>query len=199
MKKLRLLIDSDSVIVDMLKDWCFEYNKLYNDTLTTEQFGRSFSDVHKVVKPECGEKVYNIYEREGFFENLTPFDGAITVLEELNKKHDLYVVTSYSGDPNSAKGKVTWYLKNCPFFDVKHNLILGYPKFLLHGDVMIDDSLKNLKAFYNEQRLHRDVTDPFYTVCFSAPHNGNAAYENYVDFVATNWQEVFKIIDELSN
>lgn len=198
MKKLRLMVDSDSVVVDLVGPWCEEYNKLYHDNLTPEKFGKDFGGIDKIVKPECGKKVYDIFKQEGFFENLKPLDGAIEGLEELNKRHDLYIVTAYSGTPNSAKGKVAWYQNNCPFLDLDKSMILIRDKFLLRGDVMIDDSLKNLKAFYEEQRLHRDVTDPFYTVCYSAPHNGNAAFENYVDFVAGNWSELLDVIHEIA-
>jgi len=199
MKQFRLLVDSDSVVVDLVTPWCEEYNKLYSDNLTPETFGKDFGGIDKIVKPECGEKVYDIFKQEGFFESLKPFDGAIEGLEELNKYHDLYIVTAYSGTPNSAKGKVTWYQNNCSFLDLDKSIILARDKFLLRGDVMIDDSLKNLKLFSEEQMQHRDSTDPFYTVCFSAPHNRNAAFENYVDFVATNWQKVLEIIDDLAH
>jgi 5'(3')-deoxyribonucleotidase len=199
MKKLRLLVDSDSVVVDLVGPWCAKYNELYHDDLTVEKFGGDFGGIHKVVKPECGKKVYDIFKEEGFFESLDPLEGAIEGLEELNSSHDLYIVTAYSGTPNSAKGKVTWYQENCPFLDLDKSIILCRDKFLLRGDVMVDDSLKNLKLFYTEQRQHRDVTNPFYTICYSAPHNKEAGFENYVDYVVGNWTDLLHAISDIAH
>jgi 5'(3')-deoxyribonucleotidase len=199
MKKLRLLVDSDSVVVDLIGPWCAKYNELYHDDLMVEKFGGDFGGIDKVVKPECGKKVYDIFKEEGFFESLEPLEGAIDGLEELNSQHDLYIVTAYSGTPNSAKGKATWYKENCPFIDTDHSLILCKEKHMLCGDVMVDDSLKNLEMFYNEQRTRRDVTEPLYTVCYSAPHNSEAAFKNYIDYVVDNWKDLLDAIREISH
>ena len=66
MEKKIVLLDSDGVIADILERWLDVYNNTYNDSLTREEFASTFGGLHNVVKPECGEKVYDILREPGF-------------------------------------------------------------------------------------------------------------------------------------
>ena len=151
MEKKIVLIDSDGVIADLSAQWCQVYNKRYNDTLTPEQFTATWDGMAKVVKPECGEKVYDLMKEPGFFQGCLPYDGAVHTLQEMveDTRLDCYIVTAYSGNGEAAKGKIDFYEKHCPFFDTER-VLLCKPKFLVQGDILIDDSYKNIKKWVLE-------------------------------------------------
>lgn len=141
-----MLLDSDGVLADLATHWTNTYNKLWDDTLSVEQFAGTWNGLEKQVKPECGEQVYDIIKQPGFFQGISPLPGAIEAFRRLveNPGLDCYVVTAYSGSPEAAKGKLEWYEAHAPFFDPK-NILLCKPKQLVYGDFMVDDSPKNLR------------------------------------------------------
>lgn len=189
MEKTILLLDSDGVMCDISKEWCKRYNEKYGDNLTVEQFHGTWSGMEKVVKPECGVKVYDIIKEPGFFENLNPLEGAIEGLELLCKQNDIepYILTAFSGHENIAYGKMKWYKKHCPFFNCDDNMILTHAKSLVHGDILVDDSVKNLTYWANKKiELFGDDAD-FITIAMAAPHNTNAEDNPKVTLRVEGW------------
>lgn len=188
MNKPIILIDSDQVIVQFTQEWLRRYNNKYEDNLTREEFGQSFGGVHDVVKPECGKKVYDITKEEGFFQSLKPIEGAVEAVTNLMGIADVYIVTAYANDPNSALGKVEWYTKHFPKIVEEERLILCKPKFLMYGDVLIDDSVENLEKW---QAFMQDQVgkDDSYSICFADVHNEDVQDNSLIDVRVHDWAE----------
>lgn len=143
MKKLHILCDLDSTVVDLLGLWLDRYNNKYNDNVTPENV-LSF-DIHKYVKPECGELIYELLD-EQFFTDVKPYEGAIEGLEELAKHHRIHVVTAFSTDkPFTAAAKTAWVRKHMPFVH-KRFITLMSQKHLIHADALLDDRPDTVKA-----------------------------------------------------
>lgn len=145
-------IDADGVIVDLLTPWLFRYNIMYEDSLTLEQFAGKH-DIHKNVKPSCGEDVYKLIETGWFFENLDPMPGAIETINNLiERKHTVLIVTSYSENGDIAHGKVNWFKRYIPKVIENKGLILcpARMKKYIKCDVFIDDYIKNVREHAKE-------------------------------------------------
>jgi 5'(3')-deoxyribonucleotidase len=194
----QVLIDMDGVITDLLEKWVRIYNDEYHDDLTVEKFGSEFSGIHKMVKPECGEKIYEIIKRPGFVDDLTPIDGAIEGMEQLccNKKLSVFVTTNCDVNPNMAKGKFIWLAKNLPFYDLK-NTILVKPKYLICGDCLIDDYEKNLKEWFDFQMEYRAFDVSLFPILMDAPGNRNFDESTIPADRVFSWDELLYRIKEI--
>jgi len=190
-----VLLDSDQVIANLLDSWCGLYNSRYDDALSVEEFGGTWSGLQNIVKPECGEKVYDLMKEEGFFKNLQPLSGAVEGVRQLydDKRTDLYIVTAYSGHPEMAKGKVEFYEEHFPYLIEDDRIVLCKPKQLFYGDVLVDDSIENLEKFYKHMTDVIGKHD-FYTVAMGAPHNKDAMEKPCVDVRVDSWPELMEYI-----
>lgn len=75
----------------------------------------------------------------GFFANLAPIEGAIESFKELYERFDVYILTRPSfHNPLCYTEKRVWVEKYFGF-EVCRKLILCGDKWLLKGDILIDD------------------------------------------------------------
>jgi len=189
-----ILLDSDQVLAEFTKHWVEIYNDRYDDNLSEQEFASDFGGVADKVKPEVGDKVYDLTKESGFFEYLELVDGAKDGVAKLSEKNDVYIVSAYATDPETAKGKVIWYEKNFPNIIEDEKLILCKPKFLVYGDVLVDDSVDNLKQ-WSEFMANTVGKDDFHAICFAAPHNEGAEDNDFVDIRVTSWKELLDYLD----
>jgi len=196
MTKPIFLLDSDQVLAQFTKKWVEVYNERYDDNLTEEEFAGEFGGVEKVVKPEVGDKVYELTKEPGFFQDIEVVDGAVDGVAALQKKGDVYVVSAYAVDPETAKGKVEWYQSKFPSIVDDEALILCKPKFLVYGDFLVDDSVENLELW---STFMKEVVgkDDFQAICFAAPHNVGAEEKDFVDARVENWAELLEYLDTM--
>jgi len=122
-----------------------------------------------------------IYNSVGFWSNLPIRKEAQRVLKCLHQTHDVYLVTShwfYAGN-NSVMEKIKWINKNLPFINIHNQLIFILKKWLLTGDVIIDDSPEVIEKFKKT------------TIIMDALYNKNTK----ADYRAKNWlaiESIFK-------
>lgn len=196
MEKITILVDSDGVLADLVTKWCAAYNAEYNDNLAIEDFNKDFDGVHEVVKPECGEKVYDIMKVPGMFSDLDFVDGALEGIKWLcnNKELDVYIVTSFSGCGEIAKGKMDWFEKKLSFLDPEQ-IILCKRKEIVDGDVLIDDSVENLENWAKHQtELGKDSS---HAIALAAPHNVEADENPLIDFRAETWDDIINYLENI--
>lgn len=191
MEKLIVLVDSDGVISNLAQHWADVYNELYDDNLPVDAF-IGFKDVHEQAK--CGKGIYDIIKRPGFFDKLQPLPGAVESLNRLstNPKLDCYILTDYSGNAAIAHGKMESLPRCFPFFDPKR-VILCKPKFLVYGNVLVDDSLENLlnwSAFQSHNALH-----DHHTLFIS--RSAEAEQHNRVDAILPSIKEAADYIENI--
>ena len=95
------------------------------------------------------------------------------VMDALNKKYEVFIVSSAMEFPNSLPEKLEWLNEHFPFLHWKQFVFCGR-KSVVHGDYMIDDLPHNLETFNGEKLL------------FTAPHNMQFNHFTRV----TGWKEV---------
>jgi len=184
--KYTVLVDMDGVLVNHIQTWCDFYNKKYGENLTVEEFGGTW-DLHKNVREDVGEKVYDLLFMPQFYNFVEPLEGALAGFEKLvnHKNFDTYVVSAYGGNANQAFGKCEWLKKHTPFLDPEH-IILCCEKSLIFGDFLIDDSEKNLIKWEETWKSYDSTA-----IMMTALHNKDCAGFARVN----NWQDILNYLE----
>jgi len=139
-KRKKIGIDLDSTLNNLETVWIERYNQDYNDSLKEWDNW----ELDKVIKPECGKKIFEYLREPGFFYNLDIKKDAKEVVDFLSKHFELYIVTAYI--PETCLDKANWIKKHKLAIDEK-NVIFINNKGLLELDYLIDDGPHNFKDF----------------------------------------------------
>lgn len=187
---MRVLCDLDSIIVDLQTSWLALYNKDYNDNLTTANILEW--ETHKYVKPECGQKIYDYLSKPGFFYNLEPLHGATEALERLHES-GLFNIRIITAAPlGTFEEKREWVHKWLPFLDPKKDIIACYDKYLVNGDILIDDSPHNI-VDYKKTHFYAKICTIAYPYNKCVEHLTNVYAEDYSTPVDA-WQQIYTYI-----
>src|SRR5690349_13831516 len=165
----RVIVDMDNVMANIsqhFRDW---YAEKTGELVPMESL---------IGKPEIAafpspEIVKSFLYTPGFFRGAPVMKDSQQVLSELNKKYEVFIVSSALEFPHSLPEKYAWLQEHFPFISWQQIVFCG-SKTLIKGDYMIDDYLKNLDYFTGEKLL------------YTAPHNQLLEGYNRVN----NWQEV---------
>ncbi|MDC6366905.1 MULTISPECIES: 5' nucleotidase, NT5C type [Flavobacteriaceae] len=168
---MTIFVDMDEVIADSFNAHIELYNSEFDANLTAEEcMGK---EVWQCVPEEHQKSVREHATRIGFFKDLKIISQSQEVLAELSKKHEVYIASAAMEYPNSLKEKSDWLDDFFPFIPWQKRILCGY-KFILKGDVLIDDRSRNLKNFDGR------------SIMFTSPHNVNTT-----DFERANtWEEI---------
>lgn len=166
----RLIIDMDDVIADATGQFIDYYEKEFGirvqrNTLNHHEEGMGFPGNYDIIK--------QFPHRESFFRTMKANEGSQLIIEELNKKYDLFIVSAAMEFPQSLTEKLSWLKEHFPFLTWKQIVFCG-SKTVVHGDYMIDDLYYNLEGFNGEKFI------------FTAPHNLHIQRFNRLN----NWSEV---------
>ena len=153
---MTIFIDMDDVLADTYGKHIELYNKEYGENLTLEKVNGG--EVWQNVPEEHQESIHRHVHEPGFFRHLEPVKDSLEVVEALSKKHEVYIASAAMQFPNSLREKSDWLDEHMPFIDWQHRILCGH-KFILRGDLLIDDRAYNLEKFTGE------------TILFTSPHN----------------------------
>ena len=142
MKKLRILVDIDDVLNDLLACWVKLLNKRYGLQADAEDL--KIWNVQGIYPSLTVEQVYQpMYENE-IWQMLSPRPTSVEYLKKMmDDGHDLLIVTAsvYQTIP----AKMDWLFAAFPFISWE-NVIITRRKQLIQGDVLIDDGIHNLEG-----------------------------------------------------
>jgi 5'(3')-deoxyribonucleotidase len=166
----RLIVDMDDVLADTTGQFINYYERDFGvrvtrDVLNGKEEGEGFPDNHSVLR----QYPYQI----NFFRNIEVNEGSQEVLEKLNAKYELFIVSAAMEFPQSLSEKLEWLGEKFPFLSWKQFVFCG-SKRVVFGDYMIDDLPRNLQHFNGEKLL------------FTAPHNFHITGFQRVN----NWMEI---------
>lgn len=143
-KKLVIAFDQDRPLANLEKIWLETYNKEWNDNMALKDW--TDWDLSKLVKAECGEKIYNIIRRPGFYRFLPIADGAQGCVKYLVET-GIWDICFASASPREAyTDKRDWFGENFPFVDPDEIIFVGN-KRRVNADFLIDDKPENLATF----------------------------------------------------
>ena len=168
----RLIIDMDNVMADVST----QFQRWY-----TEATGIVIDPQTLIGKPEPEafpdrDLFWSFIFTPGFFRSVPLMKDSQEVIAELNKKYEVFIVSSALEFPQSLNEKFGWLGEHFPFISWKQIVFCG-SKNVIKGDYMIDDYPKNLDYFDGEKLL------------YTAPHNQLLEGYNRVN----NWQEIAAI------
>jgi 5'-nucleotidase len=141
---MRIFLDMDGVLVDLMHGWLPYLNEISGKNLTEKDV--DMWGLEKVYDMPFS-KIRKPLHREGFWEELPPYDGAVEFVEALdNAGHEVYIATAPFPSDVCMWGKKMW-VENHLHFLAPSRLILAHDKFLLRGDMLVDDKPENLLQF----------------------------------------------------
>lgn len=163
----------DNVMADITSHYIAWYKektgiKIDRNTLAGKNEVAAFPDP-KMVR--------NFLYTPGFFRTAPVMPGSQEVIKELNRFHEVFIVSAAMEFPQSLPEKYHWLEEHFPFIGWEQIVFCG-SKRVISGDYMIDDHLKNLDYFEGERLL------------YTASHNTNIQGYTRVN----NWQDVAAIL-----
>lgn len=166
----RMIVDMDDVMADATGQFIDYYEKEFGlrverTVLDGKEEGEGFPGNHDVLR--------QFPYRKGFFRTMRVNEGSREVLEQLNRKYELFIVSAAMEFPQSLPEKLDWLGEHFPFLTWKQFVFCG-SKAIVHGDYMIDDMIYNLEKFNGEKFV------------YTAPHN--KMYNHFQRL--NNWKEV---------
>ena len=146
-----MLIDMDEVIADPMGAMIEWYAGEFGGTVDFEKMKvgswlKGFPEEHQAL---LRQRIYD----PGFFRNLPVMPDSVEVLEALNGKYELFIVSAATEFPNSLKEKHDWLQEHFPFISWRQLVLCG-DKRLVTGDHMIDDHVRNLEHFPGHRWLY---------------------------------------------
>lgn len=178
MKRLRIGVDMDGILVDMLPSWLENLNFGYGLDITIEDVTQW--DMHKIDKCKhlSPKNVYEAFDYERFWTELLPMPGAIEAFKFLNENHDVFIVTAVPGGV-AASGKIRWLQKHLPFFNISNLFICKNKVMVGPFDIFIDDKASTLMKF--------EELCTTKTISIEYPYNKHAMYS--ISFKAGSYKD----------
>lgn len=191
-KRRILLLDLDDVLNTFNSD-STGWIKLYNDKYGNEhirQYGTLLKtehivdwNLHKFTLP--GVNVFNEFIcNNNFFRRVGVQPYAQEVTREMVKHFDVYVVSAshFSTVPDKAE----WLLEHFPHIPIKH-FIPCYNKFMVKGDVLLDDGYHNLINFNGTRILFSKPWNRQYQNDELLKLHSIEVMSSWADNIWTNW------------
>lgn len=168
------LIDIDDTLSDTIKVWIRRYNAKYKDHLKVNQI----LDWNLAQYTVCGDKIYDFLKSKSLYNYVKPLPYALEGLEKFRTlKFNIVFVTG--GTPEASVYKYKW-LKDNGFWKNGDHYVQTASKYLIRGDILIDDNYENVSKFLG------------YSLLINAPWNLKYEYKNRMN----GWKEIIENIDK---
>lgn len=146
----RIIIDMDEVMSDTMGAMMTWYISSYG---IQPDYSRMKGSWMLGIPEEHKEMVRKHLYSEGFFRHLPVMEGCVEVMEALNKKYEVFIVSAATEFPNSLRDKLEWLEEHFPFLTWRQLVLCG-DKRMIAGDFMIDDHVRNLVHFKGKPYLY---------------------------------------------
>lgn len=174
-----ILIDIDDTIADLMGGWLHLYNEDFNDDVMPDDI-KSWA-VHEYIHSKIGEGVYNYLIRPDLYDYVVPISGALENIVKIRKMGNriIFVTSTVVG----ANGHKLEWLYNHDFLNrgkrVEPDYVELHDKYLLKGDILIDDKPENIIEFEKH-------TGP--GLLFDRPHN-----QGYDELARVHtWEQIYQ-------
>lgn len=146
MSKKILLCDLDDVLWELMPIWCQSYGECINNNLITPSNFYEW-DISSVLGNDSGV-FYSLLDKPQFWdrvveENKETIDLHNHYINLLKGYYDVYVVTSTR---YTHSYKLSKFFESFSSIDENH-VVLAHNKWLLEGDIVIDDKGETLEKF----------------------------------------------------
>lgn len=143
-KNLRILVDVDGIVANSMPRWLSYIRKLNKVKVRFNQIDKW--DLEKCPPLRGCKHIYDILQIPGFTAGIEPMSGASKNLKKLqNTGYEIYFVTARNGITSMSETYL-WFKQHFSWVDQKQ-IIFCYDKYLISGDILIDDKSANLSAY----------------------------------------------------
>jgi len=168
----RIAVDMDGVLADVILQFINYHKKDFGKTISLEE-------IAGLSEKEAFPNGWLHVHSNGFFRNAPVMPGSREILEKINSRYELFIVSAATEFPTSLPEKQQWLNEHFPFISWKQMVFCGL-KTIINADIMIDDHLKNLDPF------------PGTTILFSQSHN--ILVKNTRHKRVNSWYEIASIL-----
>lgn len=154
MKKLRVLCDVDGVIADYRKAFLKEVKGILPDFKVPKNAEPDW-DVAKEfqLSPALAEMVYEKMTAPGVAQHIDELPDAVDGVKELAKFADVYFVTSPTKTSKTWEFDRRTWLVNKFGEEQGMKIVSTHHKYLVEGDVFIDDKPEHLREWLKRHQL----------------------------------------------
>lgn len=182
-----LLIDMDSIMVDMIQTWLDKYGAITGEFLDANKVG-GYRVRKTVQRPDILDDVLNA---PGFFADLPIMPGCQKYFQKLvDEGYDITILTK---DPRSSdfavRDKRIWVAKYFPNFDTS-NITYAHKKHQVCADVLFDDAPYNLEPWMRKQKHGISATITY-------EYNKHVDVDWRFDDKRTAWKEFYEAVKSL--
>jgi 5'-nucleotidase len=168
----RIAIDMDGVMANVAA----KFVAYHNQTMATQITEK---DVEGMSELEAFPIFNDWLNTEGFFRHLPLMADSQAVVEALNQKYEVFIVSAANEFPKSLIDKHAWLQEYFPFISWRQMVFCG-SKTIVQADIMIDDHFKNLDYFDGQ------------TLLFTAHHNALTSAGRHTR--VNSWAEIAEIL-----
>lgn len=174
-----ILLDLDDTITKFLPTTIAEYNKIYNTN-------HSIDEITEWVIPKHFEHdLFSVLQKTDVLERIPLKEGAYETIEKwYNKGYEIVIVTAVNGCVSSYVQKIKW-LHNVGLNKFIKDVIPTNNKYLINGDILIDDNPNNLDSWSS----HHD-SKVVLPLLMDANHNKQNTKYTRVD----SWKMIDKVV-----
>lgn len=150
-RQLRVLLDVDGLLADFTSSALEVVAKVVGRRYAlADVVCFDFCDALGLPKASRRAVMNTIAHTPGFARDMEPCDGAIKGVAQLRAMADVYIVTTpWPGSPTWEHERREWLAER---FKIDHKHVLqGDPKFLVDGDMFVDDRSGNVRAWLAER------------------------------------------------
>lgn len=177
---MRILIDCDETIWNLLEAWVNVLNERYDKTVIWDQINNwdmsfAYPDLTKqqIYEPLCEDNLWKLVKPK--------FDAIKYIPKLYEEGHEIYFVTST--DYRNIQYKVKLLEDYFPDIPVQ-NLITTYHKELIIGDILIDDYINNFKNRSSG-------------ILFTTSYNKDINEKEFGLHRCSNWEEIYEYINQI--
>jgi len=140
---MRILLDCDGVMGDLVTPLLEELNKRYGTEFTKEQVDCwELSDCLHMSK----SRIFEVLQMPRFAATIPVMSGAKEVIRHLRSKHDVIVVTaSVHTSETWCHDRIKWLYKH--FGIHSKDVVFTHRKDLIPGDIFVDDKVENVQGW----------------------------------------------------
>lgn len=178
----RIAIDFDETLFPTLERVVEIYNQRHGANLELSQIVTY--NLYDCLDQNVADSLIELFCEKEVYDNLQPYKGAVRAMKTLVEQgHEIYIATATN--VKNMEWKEQLLQKHFPFIP-KDNLIRIHNKALLSVDVLIEDSMRNLKGTFADR------------VCFDQPWNRDDDSDYvYSIYRAHHWGEIINIINTI--
>jgi 5'-nucleotidase len=147
----RIAVDMDGVLANVYSQFAKFYAEESGSIL-------ALKEINGMPEQQAFPNVAKYVNSPGFFRDAPVMENSQRVLQRLNERYKIFIVSAAMEFPNSLSEKQLWLNEYFPFISWKQMVFCG-SKEIIKADMMIDDHFKNLDIFIGD------------TILYTQPHN----------------------------